>query len=421
MTYKPRNLVVCLDGTGNQIEENISNVLKLYRALDKSTSNDGQIAFYDQGVGTIGQLNTWGVLSQKAATVWGLATGHGLDRNVLRAYDFLARNYREGKVTGTDVEETLERDRIFIFGYSRGAHTARVLAAFLYNIGLLRPEQLNLAGAALTAYKRANEKRGVSEIDEFRRITQTPIIAIDFIGAWDTVSSMIVPRPDRFLVPTIEKLRNTRTNPGVHVFRHAMAIDEARYMFRLDHWDEGQTFKPNTHSTGDREEQDCEQVWFAGYHGDVGGGNARASSGASQFSLCWMIREAMLHGLKFNPRMVDYVAGRTPYTATTAYLYPAADSQAKLHSSKRSAWTLLEYLPKLSRFRELEGKSRRKSVLGLYLPRWEPRTIPEGAKIHASAIERKESVPDYRPKNFPVRYIQVPHDSRPAREWTTPL
>lgn len=417
MAYRVKNIVVCLDGTGNQIEENISNVLKLYRSLDKGEAREPrQVVFYDQGVGTIGQKGTWGVLSQKAASIWSLATGHGLDDNVLRAYTFIARNFCQGEVAGEDGLVSKQFDRIYIFGYSRGAHTARVLAALIYNIGMLRPEQLNLAGAALTAYKRAGSKTGETEVSAFRRITQAPSVPIEFVGVWDTVSSMIVPRTDRFLIPTIEKLPNTRSNPGVRVFRHAMAIDEERYMFRLDTWDEGQEFKYNIHASGERQDQDCQQVWFAGYHGDVGGGNPREASGASQYPLCWMIKEAMVNHLRFNPRTVDYVAQGIPYGATTEYMYPKPDPQAKLHSSRRSAWALLEVFPKLARFRETGAKKKRPALLGLYLPLWEKRTIPEGAKIHQSAIDRMSNSV-YRPANFPDRYVTIAHDGRPASKW----
>ena len=136
-----RNLVVCCDGTGNEISENISNVLKLYRMLrktDKTTPR--QVVFYDPGVGTLGRPDPWTKLKQDAATVFGLITGYGLDHNILRAYSFLAENYEDG-------------DRIFLFGFSRGAYTVRVLAGMIHKVGLLSPEQRNLAGAALAAYK----------------------------------------------------------------------------------------------------------------------------------------------------------------------------------------------------------------------------------------------------------------------------
>src|SRR4051794_10496817 len=85
--FDGRNLVVCCDGTSNEIGIVTTNVLKLYRILEK---DDGQRAFYDPGVGTIGQLAMWGRLRQKLENVIGLATGYGLDDNILDAYRWLA-------------------------------------------------------------------------------------------------------------------------------------------------------------------------------------------------------------------------------------------------------------------------------------------------------------------------------------------
>ncbi len=118
-----RKLIVCLDGTGNEIGPNISNVLKLYRMIERGP---GQLVYYDPGVGTIGQPNWWSQLKEKIRSVLGLVLGLGLDDNILDAYSWLCRNYAPG-------------DEIFLFGFSRGAYTARVLAGFTYLIGLLRP------------------------------------------------------------------------------------------------------------------------------------------------------------------------------------------------------------------------------------------------------------------------------------------
>lgn len=294
MPYKPKNIIICLDGTGNQIEENISNVLKLYRTINRDgTIKQKQISYYDQGVGTIGQQNTWGVVGQKISSVWNLATGHGLDQNVLRAYQFLVQNYHEENSKDKNKKSIVLRDKIFLFGYSRGAHTARVLAGFIYNMGLLKPEQSHLAGAALTAYKRATTRKNIEEIIHFNKITQPIEPSIEFVGLWDTVSSMITPRKDRFLIPALEKLKNTASNPSVRALRHAISIDESRRMFREDAWDEPQEFKPNVHSAKKLDDQNILQVWFPGFHGDVGGGNKKDNSGISQFSLCWMIKESM--------------------------------------------------------------------------------------------------------------------------------
>ncbi len=139
-----KNIVICCDGTGNEISENISNVLKLYRVLRKTGKTEPlQVVFYDPGVGTLARPNPWTKAWQDAITVVGLATGYGLDDNVLAAYEFLVSQYEEG-------------DNIFLFGFSRGAYTVRVLAALVHKIGVLAPQQRNLAGAALTAYKQLN-------------------------------------------------------------------------------------------------------------------------------------------------------------------------------------------------------------------------------------------------------------------------
>lgn len=122
-----KNVVVCCDGTGNEISENISNVLKLYRTVRKTGKTEPQqVVFYDPGVGTLARPNPWTKLKQDTVTVLGLAAGYGLDENVLRAYTFLINHYEDG-------------DDIFLFGFSRGAYTVRVLAGLIHKVGLLSP------------------------------------------------------------------------------------------------------------------------------------------------------------------------------------------------------------------------------------------------------------------------------------------
>ena len=131
-----RNIVICCDGTGNEISENISNVLKLYRCLRKTEKTEPrQLVFYDPGVGTLARPDPWQKLKQDFIAILGLATGYGLDDKVLRSYLFLVQHLSEG-------------DQIYLFGFSRGAYTVRVLAGLIHKIGLIAPEQANLAGAA---------------------------------------------------------------------------------------------------------------------------------------------------------------------------------------------------------------------------------------------------------------------------------
>src|SRR6266550_5398983 len=107
----PKNIVICCDGTGNQINENISNILKLYRIVLK---NESQVVFYDPGVGTLARPDPWTKFLQDTKRFLGLATGYGLDDEVLKAYEFLIDHYQDG-------------DAVYVFGFSRGAYTVRIL------------------------------------------------------------------------------------------------------------------------------------------------------------------------------------------------------------------------------------------------------------------------------------------------------
>ena len=421
-----KNIVVCCDGTGNEISENISNVLKLYRVLRKTGKTEPQqVVFYDPGVGTLARPNPWTKFKQDAVAVLGLATGYGLDDNVLRAYTFLIDHYEEG-------------DDIFLFGFSRGAYTVRVLAGLIHKVGLLSPQQCNLADAALTAYKQASativEQEGLdtaddeSENDEdqlqarptnredqtsqFARIVSTRWPTIKFVGVWDTVASVIVPRPDRFYAFSLQKLAFTQLNPSVRVFRQAIAIDERRRMFRLEPWKEPQTFMRNRFSaTNNLEPQDALQVWFAGVHADIGGGYPEKESGLSKFPLLWMIDEAVKHGLAVNRQTVNQLAWGIQRRGSP-FSYVAPDIMRDPHQSMTRVWRSLEWIPKADKYKEW---SARTSALGYYIPDAEPRPIPLDAYIHESVVERMKAVSTYKPVNLPSNYQVIPILPAPVR------
>jgi uncharacterized protein (DUF2235 family)/membrane protease YdiL (CAAX protease family) len=391
-----RKLVVLLDGTGNQIGANLSNVLKFYRTLDQ---DEDQLVYYDPGVGTIGTPGWWSQLRLKFQEVLGLAVGFGLDDNVLGAYSWLCSNWREG-------------DCIYLLGFSRGAYTARVVAGFIHMCGLLRPEQLNLAGYALVAYKRSADTGDLEIGFNFRRITGARRPRIRFVGVWDTVSTVIIPRPDRFYLPSLQTLPFTRSNPGVETFRHAIAMDERRRMFRLNHWKDEKGSFPDPQTGTVR----TKQTWFAGVHSDVGGGYPEAQSALSKYPLLWMIRQAQDlpegEGLRFDKRLVDWLArGERPDNGDPRYPYVAPDPKGELHKSLTGAWWLFEFLPKSARLKEWPG---RLSVLGLYIPWAEPRPIPnrpwkgvpsdEPFAVHSSAVARIAEVGSYRPVNLPAGF-----------------
>jgi uncharacterized protein (DUF2235 family) len=378
-----KNIVICCDGTGNQIEADLSNVLKLFRVVRKT---EEQIVYYDPGVGTISSSGPWSRLKSNARGVLGLVTGYGLDENVLDAYKFLIDTYQEG-------------DRVFMFGFSRGAYTIRVLGGFLKLVGLLERPQSNLCGYAITAYKKAAEDNDFEIAWRFERIATARRVPVAFMGVWDTVSSVIVPRPDRLYIPSLQVLPYTKTNPLVETFRQAIAIDERRRMFRIYRWVEPQQYKPNPFDPGEAPAQDIKQVWFAGVHGDIGGGYAEIESGAAKFPLKWMIDEAVTHGLRINKAMYNHlVLGRPRKGGSRNYVAPHAG--AKLHNSMTPGWMPFEALPKAVKWRDWP---ERKSLLGVYLPLCEPRHIDDGALIHHSVFERLERVPAYRPVNVPPK------------------
>jgi uncharacterized protein (DUF2235 family) len=425
MVMLMKNIVICCDGTGNEISENISNVLKLYRMLRKTGKTEPhQVVFYDPGVGTLARPDPWRKVWQDTITVLGLATGYGLDDNMLAAYDFLVDNYEDG-------------DDIYLFGFSRGAYTVRVLAGLVHKVGLVSPQQSNLAGAGLTAYKQFSSGAeqqgtgpasgqlvdGADESDQpgpatrddqaaqFARILSARWPTIKFVGVWDTVASVIVPRPDRFYLPSLLRLAYTQQNPSVKIFRQAIAIDERRRMFRLQPWEQPQTFMKNRFSkTNNEEPQDILQVWFAGVHADIGGGYPEKESGLSKHPLLWMIDEAVKSGLAVDRRTVNQLAWGI-HRKGSPFTYVAPDIMRDPHDSMSATWRAMEYMPKADKYKEWTA---RKSYLGYYIPAAEPRPIAEDAFIHESVIERTKAVAKYRPVNLPSRYQTVPMPSGPG-------
>src|SRR5205085_4395353 len=410
---QPRNLVHCLDGTGNEVNGNLSNVLKLFRIVDK---DQDQLVYYDPGVGTVGQPGWWSQVKQQTRAVLGLALGLGLDDNVLNAYSWLCRTWREG-------------DQVYIFGFSRGAYTARVLAGFIHLIGLLQPEELNICGYALVAYKRCADSHNLSIGWDFKRVTGARSVPIRFLGCWDTVASVIVPRADRLYLPSLQTLPYTRTNESVQTFRHAIAMDERRRMFRLNRWVDPQPYWPGR--VGRKMEQDIKQVFFAGVHSDIGGGYAEDESGLSKYPLIWMLREAEGSGLRLDQRMLQHLVFNGPSPDPKSHhKYAPPDAAGELHVSLTAMWWVLEAIVKSLGLNEWPCVSREwlKRKLGLatfsprlivppffYIPWAEPRPVPnrhmfekgepEPYLVHTSVLERIREREDYRPVNLPKSFV----------------
>ncbi len=346
---RQRNIVLLSDGTGNSAAKlNRTNVWWLYQALD--LGSDDQIAIYDDGVGTSGF---------RPLRLLGGAFGWGLSRNVRDLYEFVCRHYRAG-------------DHIYIFGFSRGAFTARTLAGLICKCGILDPtkkvprfrllppgyEDIGLntndglkAGVRLAyqSYRRSYNDapfaklyrrlrdlllRAVPMPEDFRRehaLEQRPDEPlIEFIGVWDTVDAVGLPvdelstMVDRLFYP--HRFQNQNLSRHVRRACHAIAVDDERYTFHPVLWNED----------GTRDSRRIEQVWFAGMHSDVGGGYP--DDGLAPVSLCWMMakvrsRPGHAEGLRFNEHRVREIKQR-------------AQPLGKMHDSRRGLGVYYRYSPR---------------------------------------------------------------------------
>lgn len=371
----PKNVVVLLDGTSNEISSDRTNILRLYGVLEKS---DKQLVYYDPGVGTFGADGAWSRFWRKAHEVWGLATGWGLDHNVKEAYRFLVENYDSGKRSGAKDQE---RDRIYLFGFSRGAYSARVLAGFIHTVGLIEPRNLNLLDYAYRAFKRIGDDEkaeAFAEVRLYERILDPDRPPIRMLGLFDTVASVI---ESGARGPRLKSHAYTSRNTSVESVSHAVAIDERRTMFRPQLWPTDQEYWGNPFNNAGAKPQDVKEVWFAGGHGDVGGGYPEAESSLCKVPLVWMIGRAKLCGLRFRMQSVNsLVLGKRKNSK-----YAAPDPLGKAHNTMTAGWSILEFLP-----RRKPKDSSRFAVFGITLPLFERRTIPPGATVHASVIKRRD-------------------------------
>jgi uncharacterized protein (DUF2235 family) len=363
----PRNIVVCCDGTGNEYGAANSNVVKLYWTL---SAQDKQVGYYHPGVGTMGSRNALTAIGKWWTEVRGLAFGYGFSDNIADVYSFLMREFSP-------------EDRIFIFGFSRGAYTARAVCGLLHMFGLLTPGNDALIPYVLRLYKSDDPDR--FHIADGFRATFCVDCKPYFLGLWDTVSSV-----GWILDPVSTKtgrLPYTANLPDVPILRHAVSIDERRAFFR-----QNLIHEPASPA------QDLKQVWFAGVHSDVGGSYAESESGLSKIALRWMLCEAQSAGLMLDPEKVtDVLGGEIPYAPP--------DPRAELHKSLHGIWWLGEIWLKHHFYSvAVPGQSALtwKSDIRVNLAR--PRTIPECAHIHQSVFDRMRDKPEYRPMNLPAQY-----------------
>jgi uncharacterized protein (DUF2235 family) len=279
-----KTVVICSDGTGNSDTGVPSNVRRMYDLMVHEGPD--QVATYDNGVGTEPRRTGQSMVGYWREHAAALCFGDGVSQNLLELYTYLVEQYEPG-------------DRVFLFGFSRGAFTVRALAGMVHVCGLLRHENLIQAPRAVQLYE-GSEARIVEERrrrglpphfgpDETDHAAMDPVAAefksrtgrscaVDFLGLWDTVKAY------GWLVP--KSFPALRHNPSVRVVRHAPALDERRALFKMTGW-------------GDRHPR-VEEVWFAGDHSDVGGGHKDGNSPLADASLRWMLGEATQHDLRLN-------------------------------------------------------------------------------------------------------------------------
>ncbi|KAI0301178.1 hypothetical protein B0F90DRAFT_1817192 [Multifurca ochricompacta] len=307
VTYqKPRTLVLCFDGTANEFNDSNTNVVKLYSVLKKN-SPESQLCYYQEsaGIGTYFQPGVVAPFFRTVARVLDEAFAWYLSEHIRDGYQFLMQNYHEG-------------DSVCLFGFSRGAYTARALAGMLHKVGLLSKDNLEQIPFAYKLYK--DTRPQVNKLAYRFKKSFCREVPIEFLGVWDTVASVGILKPTT--------LPFVGTNDMIRVFRQALSLDECRAKF-----------SPNTHhrpiipqrlgprpslktivraltvfkirrtrdtpnaplgprvytSLGKHEvvKVDVKEVWFAGSHSDVGGGLAKDTEehALSNISLRWMIRE----------------------------------------------------------------------------------------------------------------------------------
>lgn len=262
-----KRIVFCADGTWDTADKH-TNVYKFYKAL-LTTSN--QVPLYDDGVGADGN------------PIWKLvggAFGTGLWKKIKDGYSKIAQLYEAG-------------DSVYLFGFSRGAYTARSLAGMIAAAGLpTKNFSDEMVEIAFNGYRERIPDLRAKILDKLAGCDMDQNPDIEMVGVWDTVGALGIPSAVGLSDPVAYGFLDTSLNPKIKHGYHALAIDERRAQFPPTLW-KGPVAASQT----------LEQVWFTGAHSDVGGGEPSAGTGTtalSDITLAWMIGKASALGLQFD-------------------------------------------------------------------------------------------------------------------------
>lgn len=343
--------IVLYDGTWNDPSDR-TNVFRLARyILDRDANGVTQRFRYDAGVGT-GRIGKF----------LGGAFGVGLSRNLMEGYEWLAKSYREG-------------DEIWIFGFSRGAYTARSLSGLIRKCGLLDIYTPKLLVEAYKLYRDVNEAPDGKNCTVFREnYSLEP--DIHFIGVWDTVGALGIPGTAISETGAF-KWHDQQISKKVKYAYHAMALDEHRKSYDTTLWTtiDGQK-KP--------ENLDVEQCWFVGAHANVGGGYG--DDALADLPFAWMIQKARAAGLAlrhFAPK-------------PDAHLGKVVDSFKRFLRGVYAGISAVFKPGDGRHFRDFRG------------PKQEDKSIAVNVSVHESVWRRWRADASYRPATLVKAGLQPP-------------
>ena len=332
----PKTIIISFDGTWNTPDpnpdvdgESSTNVWKLHDTILSADANGKeQNKWYEKGVGT-----KW------YNKLRGGAFGVGLSEKIQEGYKHLANIFEDG-------------DQIFVFGFSRGAYSARSLVGLVRNAGLLRQEHVKRVPEAYSLY-RTRDKGADTENARFFREKYSREVTIYFLGVWDTVGALGIPVESfEWFNRSYYQFHDSELSGIVKNAFHAIAIDEHRKSYQCTLWDPKE--KPN---------QNVEQAWFSGAHANIGGGYA--NNPLSDISLRWMMEKAQNYGLALDQSKIPNLPQG---------VLPITDSYKDFLSGAYS-----KFEPRYFR------------TIG---------ATPYGQElINATVIQRTEFDPNYRPKN----------------------
>ncbi|MDW3222457.1 MAG: DUF2235 domain-containing protein [Paracoccaceae bacterium] len=296
------HIAIFCDGTWSSAHDGSrTHVLRLSSACQRS---DAQKVLYFDGVGTgTGMTSRFG---RWISRIGGGLFGWGLNRNIKTAYGDLCKVYRPG-------------DKIMIFGFSRGAYTARSLVGMIRKCGILQfpthanvarafklyrlrgPENAPDASLIHAQRRRLSPQFATSQADIMARQDDSALVRISYLGVWDTVGALGI--PESFFGGVARwwnkryEFHDTRLTHLVEAARHASALDERRVFFKPSQWDNltSQGGVPGLNGADNGPNRPYQQKWFVGDHGSVGG--SRGRSAYSEATLSWIRDGAVSGGL----------------------------------------------------------------------------------------------------------------------------